>query len=41
MQQKSLMKQSFYIHKSEWAAKAVLMASYGYYTQAYYKSAAE
>ena len=26
--------------QSEWAAKAVLMASYGYYTQAYYKSAA-
>ena len=25
--------------QSEWAAKAVLMASYGYYTQAYYKSA--
>ena len=27
--------------QSEWAAKAVLMASYGYYTQAYYNSAAE
>ncbi len=27
--------------QSEWAAKAVLMASYGYYTQAYYKSAAD
>ena len=26
--------------QSEWAAKAVLMASYGYYSQAYYKSAA-
>ncbi len=26
--------------QSEWAAKSVLMASYGYYTQAYYKSAA-
>ena len=26
--------------QSEWAAKALLMASYGYYTQAYYKSAA-
>ena len=25
--------------QSEWAAKALLMASYGYYTQAYYKSA--
>ena len=27
--------------QSEWAAKAVLMASYGYYTQAYYNSAAD
>ena len=27
--------------QSEWAAKAVLMASYGYYAQAYYSSAAE
>ena len=26
--------------QSEWAAKSVLMASYGYYTQAYYKNAA-
>ena len=27
--------------QSEWAAKAVLMASYGYYSQAYYSSAAD
>jgi len=27
--------------QSEWAAKAVLMASYGYFAQAYYKSAAD
>jgi len=26
--------------QSEWAAKAILMSSYGYYTQAYYSSAA-
>jgi len=27
--------------QSEWAAKSVLMAAYGYYTQAYYKSSAD
>ena len=27
--------------QSEWAAKAILMASYGYFAQAYYKSASE
>ena len=27
--------------QSEWAAKAVLMASYGYYSQAYYRSASD
>jgi len=27
--------------QSEWAAKAILMASYGYYAQSYYSSAAE
>ena len=27
--------------QSEWAAKAILMASYGYYSQAYYRSASD
>ena len=27
--------------QSEWAAKAILMASYGYYAQAYYRSASD
>ena len=27
--------------QSEWAAKAILMSSYGYYSQAYYRSAVD